>query len=66
LYLHSYRTINGKNYPVIPEQDKTFTERGFPGFSEKCADEAWRREQLPVVTVSSECARYSPDVPISI
>jgi len=30
-----YRTINGKNYPVIPEQDITFTERWVSGASQK-------------------------------
>jgi hypothetical protein len=30
-----FRTINGKNYPVIPEQDITFTERWVSGSSQK-------------------------------
>jgi hypothetical protein len=30
-----YRGINGKNYPVIPEQDITFAERWVSGSSEK-------------------------------
>jgi hypothetical protein len=30
-----YRTINGKNYPVIPEQDITFAERWVSGASQK-------------------------------
>ena len=30
-----YRTINGKNYPVIPEQEITFTERWVSGASQK-------------------------------
>jgi hypothetical protein len=30
-----YRTLNGKNYPVIPEQDITFAERWVSGSSQK-------------------------------
>src|SRR4029453_18668639 len=30
-----YRTIKGKNYPVIPERDITFTERWVSGSSQK-------------------------------